>query len=1600
MRKYRGPKLPDFKDLPAACRPTLLLGIFVIGLVIAAGCAPPRGDGEAPPPSPPLAGYIPSPSAGRPAPSIYIKWPCYGTGCASLPPSPWGGEAHFHWSKVNDDFSTIINYLNRAAAIGRPAGLVIEIYTGQSNIWTPAPYDIRHTICDPNCGRCIEMPAYDNPTYKAGYLAFIRRLGEAINGHAGLDYVAISDGANSESAPVKPDVGDCRFYATALSTVGGGEYFWGQWAQEVAKAYRNAFPDHFVYWQGGGATMEWRKVMLEYLATLSPDPVGYLPSDFWGYGIREYWSTDEHRLGQLEGAEVYKATIPIAAHTQEDWKGAQGQWKTAHQIAHFYPDFVVVQNCGGENYGTCSPWIDHWRSLGILDWLLARLGKMPGEEDLVWWIPHVAENDWRHKTDWPLDYGTMAAVETSAATQIERVYRYLKNTSNTNPRWAALLPASVREDARVEHLAVVGPDQRLALRGPAGWKYACAAEGTVLYTLRITAYDGAHQGQIVYAQSDDSEVVVDFDGTSTGVIKTSSIALTPDYPSFCRRLEGGADFAIRNTGSVDIIIVKVELEGQWNIAPTPTPTPTGPLPTATPTASPTPTGGATPTPTPTPTATPTATPTVAILPVEEKVYLFIDDHYIHSSSGLSRVVKQPQRFLSRPVVGGYFIGDGFENAQHNVTVLYDDGTFEMWYRALGDLSSYNRWHYTTSPDGINWSAPLDETHFSDNLNDVDSQSAFMIDVDGTYRGVFMGAKKTNYSAWKGDAYSSRDGFQWTAYSGNPVVNDYYGELWQPYWDPIRRRYGLLHRWNKAHAWTDLEEQYHHLNFVRCYAHNTSPVFEADWGPSTEIWCPDDRDSGITQFYVTSNILMRGDYRLTMLSILRDDLTASGVPGQVACVPYNNTYTVYGMGYTVLAWSTDGDTWLRDRHTDKFFEPDPNPGAWDHAHAWITGLVEVGDEVYMFYGGYQYGHKVYCDRSIGLVKIKRDRYVARHADNAEGWLLTRPLTWNGGGLALNVQAVGGYADVAVLDASTGAVIDGFSRSDCQDVHGDSLSATVTCGRSFAQLRNRNIRLKIYLKNADLYGFSAGASGGQPPATATPTPTPTPPLGLRTVKLIAKADTSIAVNGPDTNYGGLPLIYIGGQRDALLRWDLSPIPPTATVIRARLEFYVQWMSGSKDLTITAYPLLRDWQERQATWNEYASGQSWQVPGAQGANDRGPAVGSLLLAFDPALHGWQALDIAPAAVSGGQAYYGLLLDGVSSSNVGVTSREYDTGFVPSYTPRLVVEYYASGAPPTPTATPAPTATPRLALYITPPAEPNVPSTWRYDVVVVNSGPGEPGMRLSFQPPAGAGTPVATPPMGWDGEELAVGGWNISPGTHTYNIFVSSPPTGGGHSSSAALARGDWRITAQATVVATVLATATPTPTPTPTAPATATATPTAGATPTVTPTPTPWSNPPFVVFNEVLPLPAADHNYDGRVDAGDQGLEFYNRSSEAVDMSAWVVVVYEASGGQVRRVQFPAGFDLDGRSFWVMRPAQLGAYLPAGGWADLYNCQGEWQDRIEWTNISDHTAGSMGLVSTGVSWGRYPDGAPYTWVALRPSPGYANTTWPTPTPTPPRG
>ena len=113
--------------------------------------------------------------------------------------------------------------------------------------------------------------------------------------------------------------------------------------------------------------------------------------------------------------------------------------------------------------------------------------------------------------------------------------------------------------------------------------------------------------------------------------------------------------------------------------------------------------------------------------------------------------------------------------------------------------------------------------------------------------------------------------------------------------------------------------------------------------------------------------------------------------------------------------------------------------------------------------------------ICLAKLRRDGFVSVDAGDETGMLVTKPFRCSGGPLTINASARGGMVSVAVLDES-GTQYPGYSRQECALFDGDSVRHRVTWREklSLQELKGKNVRLKIYLKDASLFSFSVGGT----------------------------------------------------------------------------------------------------------------------------------------------------------------------------------------------------------------------------------------------------------------------------------------------------------------------------------------------------------------------------------------------------------------------------------------------------------------------------------------------------------------------------------------------
>ena len=100
-------------------------------------------------------------------------------------------------------------------------------------------------------------------------------------------------------------------------------------------------------------------------------------------------------------------------------------------------------------------------------------------------------------------------------------------------------------------------------------------------------------------------------------------------------------------------------------------------------------------------------------------------------------------------------------------------------------------------------------------------------------------------------------------------------------------------------------------------------------------------------------------------------------------------------------------------------------------------------------------------------FRTDGFVSVHAAG-EATLITKPLTFAGSKLALNI-ASRGHTRVELQDAG-GKPLPGFTLADCVPLVGDHIEQAVSWkGASLAALAGQPVRLRFQLQDADLFSL---------------------------------------------------------------------------------------------------------------------------------------------------------------------------------------------------------------------------------------------------------------------------------------------------------------------------------------------------------------------------------------------------------------------------------------------------------------------------------------------------------------------------------------------------
>lgn len=455
---------------------------------------------------------------------------------------------------------------------------------------------------------------------------------------------------------------------------------------------------------------------------------------------------------------------------------------------------------------------------------------------------------------------------------------------------------------------------------------------------------------------------------------------------------------------------------------------------------------------------------------------FIFDDLIESTDNVTRrvnaAVKHPHPVLApdRPWEGGRALLFG------RVLLDEDDGLHKMWYCTGAD---YEFLGYATSVDGLAWEKPeLDVVLVDGQRTNIvyDGRGTTYFEPFGVVKDWFDADPSRRYKAGFKSAIKpydgpdqhphmpsskrglgtlvSPDGIHWRL--EDPFANPDVCDIAHFFQDPDDGRFVVLSRTRLTPETND--GRWQAWGWGRAVARIDSTDFRS-WTREKLVFAADGGDPEGTEIYSLSAFPYAGRYiGLAQLFYDRPD---------------------QGRLDMQLVTSRDGWTFARVEPRAPFIA-EGEIGQWDRFNIAVGDMppVATAGQLRFYYSGRNYRHAPYDGpdssgerwSAIGLASIARGRFLGLEASFDGGMVTTTPLQLDGDSLTLNANARYGRVDVQVL-GEDGGPIEGWQAT----VEGeDSCAIPVRfSGGHLEQLRERAVRLRFRLLNAQLYGFELGA-----------------------------------------------------------------------------------------------------------------------------------------------------------------------------------------------------------------------------------------------------------------------------------------------------------------------------------------------------------------------------------------------------------------------------------------------------------------------------------------------------------------------------------------------
>lgn len=156
-----------------------------------------------------------------------------------------------------------------------------------------------------------------------------------------------------------------------------------------------------------------------------------------------------------------------------------------------------------------------------------------------------------------------------------------------------------------------------------------------------------------------------------------------------------------------------------------------------------------------------------------------------------------------------------------------------------------------------------------------------------------------------------------------------------------------------------------------------------------------------------------------------------------------------------------------------------------------------------------------------------------------------------------------------------------------------------------------------------------------------------------------DAYIRGSTPTVKNGAASVVYVRSDSiHGLFRFDLSALANKriAEVAEATVTLFDDSTDAVQTNRVDLFRVLKPWVEAQTTYNEYATGSAWELPGAFGATDRGPVLGQvgLLVGTHTNFNISLPTDVVESWIANPASNNGLLMDSMDGSTVLLRTSE----------------------------------------------------------------------------------------------------------------------------------------------------------------------------------------------------------------------------------------------------------------------------------------------------------------------------------------------------------